>query len=562
MKRSLKIFIGHRGVGKSTFLLKLNSPGADLDQYIEQREKISLLDIFKTNGEQYFRELELKYFNELVGKASIEYISVGAGFKFIDKPKFSKIIWLRRESDALGRIFFDRPKLSNKDDLTEFLAKYQERENYYHSISDQIIDLGEGDFSIQQFEKDLLQENLKPVSGILTDSKYNRISEAFFKDLKCDYNEFRDDKSVHFDYKNKTLYSFRLKKASFEQKQSDLSDWALELGAPKVNTEIISLHDGDSTDFEPFSKGKHLKFAPMVSSFKDLIAGFRWQQNDPDNRSFLPRSNSGRWLWFRLFMKGKQKLNFFKIYDPEVADQPNFRQWYNHPDCSKEFAAVIGKDVRYSWSPDYHADFFLKNFNIPFYTISIYPEDFLEGFNFLKSIGLRFACITSPFKKEILQMDLKTNLAVRNLTSCNTIYLKDGQIYGELTDHMGLINSFKNDEIRGQSSVIWGGGGLKETLQSIFKDNIQISARVGSELTNYKVNNLVWAAGEKKIGPLPPESWKIERIIDLNYSEHSIARQIAKDRKIKYISGAEMFVQQALLQQEFWNKMEARNGSK
>jgi len=69
MKKSLFI-IGYMGVGKSRIGQKisriLNLPFIDSDQIIEQQENRSISEIFKTNGESYFRKLEtdfIKYFD-------------------------------------------------------------------------------------------------------------------------------------------------------------------------------------------------------------------------------------------------------------------------------------------------------------------------------------------------------------------------------------------------------------------------------------------------------------------------------------------------------------------
>ena len=54
--------IGSMGSGKTTIgkmlASKLNLPFIDIDKEIEQKEKMVISDIFKENGENYFREIE------------------------------------------------------------------------------------------------------------------------------------------------------------------------------------------------------------------------------------------------------------------------------------------------------------------------------------------------------------------------------------------------------------------------------------------------------------------------------------------------------------------------
>ncbi|MEN9908690.1 MAG: hypothetical protein RLZZ540_1839, partial [Bacteroidota bacterium] len=56
------ILLGYMGCGKSTIAQKLsgmiNTPYVDLDEYIENKAKISIKEIFEIHGEIHFRKLE------------------------------------------------------------------------------------------------------------------------------------------------------------------------------------------------------------------------------------------------------------------------------------------------------------------------------------------------------------------------------------------------------------------------------------------------------------------------------------------------------------------------
>ena len=75
------ILIGFMGSGKSTIgkyvAEKQNLNFVDLDLYIEDKQKLTIPEIFNQNGERYFRELEFKYLQECVNKADI--IATGGG---------------------------------------------------------------------------------------------------------------------------------------------------------------------------------------------------------------------------------------------------------------------------------------------------------------------------------------------------------------------------------------------------------------------------------------------------------------------------------------------------
>jgi len=75
--------IGFMGVGKSTIGLQLanqfNLPFIDTDKEIEKMEGKDILDIFKKNGENYFRNIESKLIKTIKGKS---IISCGGGLPF------------------------------------------------------------------------------------------------------------------------------------------------------------------------------------------------------------------------------------------------------------------------------------------------------------------------------------------------------------------------------------------------------------------------------------------------------------------------------------------------
>ena len=76
--------IGMMGVGKSSIGLgaarKLNITFVDLDDHIRKVENKSINEIFKSHGEQKFREMEMKYLRELdFDGAPVAIVSTGGG---------------------------------------------------------------------------------------------------------------------------------------------------------------------------------------------------------------------------------------------------------------------------------------------------------------------------------------------------------------------------------------------------------------------------------------------------------------------------------------------------
>lgn len=84
------VFVGMMGTGKSTIGKKIankfNLKFYDSDKIIEEREGLSILDIFDYKGEDYFREIESKTIEELLSYGTI-VLSTGGGSFLIDSVR-------------------------------------------------------------------------------------------------------------------------------------------------------------------------------------------------------------------------------------------------------------------------------------------------------------------------------------------------------------------------------------------------------------------------------------------------------------------------------------------
>lgn len=127
--------IGMPGAGKSkigkALAKKLNYEFIDTDKEIEKMEQMTVSEIFKKYGEEYFREKEEELIKKIAFKRNV-VISTGGGM--IENPLIMKylkhnchVIYLKRDSDEK---LFDgrRPKLKNKKD---YLLLKERREPLY-----------------------------------------------------------------------------------------------------------------------------------------------------------------------------------------------------------------------------------------------------------------------------------------------------------------------------------------------------------------------------------------------------------------------------------------------
>ncbi|MFN7824499.1 MAG: shikimate kinase [Pseudobdellovibrionaceae bacterium] len=556
------ILIGHRGVGKSAVLSRLKTvfpqvSTFDLDHEVSQFMGKPISEVFRERGESAFREIEKKVFSDLLVHPRF-IISVGGGFPVDLIPQELYRIWVKRKTDSNGRIFLDRPRLLPQNTpLDEFRIKYLEREPRFQRFSDEVYEMPEG---IRGEDLEERKYFLREIDGGILTLGQEHLQRPQWLDVISKMNferfELRDDllKKDQIENliqklpKDRILLSYRDRSSLsstryFQEKWKVECDWALELGpCPFSDIQILSSH----TSSEPLGLGAHYKWSPLILTWKDLKAGFDWQQKDPQRRSFLPRSQFGRWSWFRLMMKSKQKMNFVRWGVGSAADQPTLVEFLSVPEKFLKFAAVLGDPVFHSYSPQYHKSFF-QEFQMPYFAIQVSREEVGAAIPVLKELGLTCASVTSPLK------ELIGPTVGMSDGSFNTLIFTKGQPLVTNTDAIGLRNWCQ--KVQAQNIVVWGGGGTLRPVMEVFPHAQQYSASRGEPRTSFaevEPEILIWA-GEPQ-APMPLKTWGPQAIYDLNYREDSRAREYAAQLKCEYHSGLYLFEEQARAQQEFWRE--------
>lgn len=547
----IKAIIGHRGVGKSTLLKRWKAYQTDyeffdLDTEIEKQSGKTVFEIFSQNGEVEFRKIEVQVFLSLVQDLNLNrIISCGAGLDLSKIPQTVSILWIRRDSDSLGRYLLDRPQLNI--DLSA-------RESRYQKYADTVYTMPEGLMDPDEAEKSILLGAIKTDACVTLNSKLDTVGLSALFEWRDDLLTEDEFLSLKLGTQN-ILYSVRTDKniphIVIDRKYK--IDWDLSRSLPEdVKVDILSTHEdqiekgiASLRNFE--NSDYQLKLCPLVSDWEDLKTGFEWQQMDPNRRNFLPRSKDGKWNWFRLYMKSRQTLNFVRVAQGSSLDQPTLWQWLSTPnDPIEKFAAVLGSPIQHSYSPAFHKSFFLQ-VSIPFFKIHIDEFDWSKAMAILEKWGLSFAAVTSPLKKLAGEM---THSSALNTLAIDS---KSQKWNSTNTDPIGYKILFQN--LNQKSVVVWGGGGLLESLKIEIPQAHFYSARTGQprEKSHRTVNPevIIWAAGQSDTD-LVPKSWKPSRIIDLSYIENSVARSLAQKYQCHYTSGLEMFIEQARRQQDFW----------
>lgn len=149
------VLLGYMASGKSAvgkiLAKKLNTQFIDLDSFIEEKEQLSIAQIFETRGEIYFRKIEGKYLQELLESKESFTLSLGGGtpcygnnMDFIENKATS--FYLKASIDTI----FDRLKNETSqrplvaaigtENLREYIAKHLfERAPYYEKSQHTIL---------------------------------------------------------------------------------------------------------------------------------------------------------------------------------------------------------------------------------------------------------------------------------------------------------------------------------------------------------------------------------------------------------------------------------------
>ncbi|MCM1039252.1 MAG: shikimate kinase [Ruminococcus sp.] len=154
------ILIGFMGSGKSTVGIKLSyrlrRAMEDTDKLIEKEEGRTISEIFATDGEAYFRNLETECLKKLLRTETHKIISAGGGLPIREENhallrKLGTVIYLRAKAETIyERVKHDtsRPLLQGDDPQGKIRRLMSERTEIYEKTSDIIIDVDDKDFEI------------------------------------------------------------------------------------------------------------------------------------------------------------------------------------------------------------------------------------------------------------------------------------------------------------------------------------------------------------------------------------------------------------------------------
>lgn len=186
--------------------------------------------------------------------------------------------------------------------------------------------------------------------------------------------------------------------------------------------------------------------------------------------------------------------------------------------------------------------------------------------------------VTIPYKETVIPFCDKLSEAAKKIKAVNTIYMKDGLVYGDNTDYYGVIRLFEFYHIKPKTKAVYilGSGGAAKATAYALKELGYLPVVVSRDKEKhkphfqtvidydqfYQIDKYPLVINTTPVGmypnvndcPLPPNiSKKVEIAVDLIYNPKKT--QFMKDASFS-CNGLVMLVAQAIRAQELWqNKL-------
>lgn len=160
LKKMKIVLLGYMASGKSSIGKKLSKSLAmnfiDLDDYIIDKEKMSITTIFKEKGEVYFRLIENKYLREILSKKEDFILSLGGGtpcyannMELVNANENTTSIYLQGSIPTMVERLIKkkakRPLIASlgDDKIPEFVAKHLFERRFFYEQAKMTIKIDE-----------------------------------------------------------------------------------------------------------------------------------------------------------------------------------------------------------------------------------------------------------------------------------------------------------------------------------------------------------------------------------------------------------------------------------
>lgn len=241
--------------------------------------------------------------------------------------------------------------------------------------------------------------------------------------------------------------------------------------------------------------------------------------------------------------------------------------------------AVVGDPVLHSKSPLLFNSIFCESSHDSAYT-RIAASSAEEAVYLFKELGLSGMNVTSPFKEKIMPLLDKIDDEACSIGSVNTVLRKDDKLYGYNTDHIGVTEALKENDvtITGRKCVVLGAGGAARAaayavkkaggdvaiVNRTFEKAERLAAALNTNCAKFEDLQTLLKDADLLIYTIPSalasfhgvikEEWLSDNLIllDANYKNRALVNS-----RFKVIDGKEWLINQAMAAYQIFTGKEA-----
>ena len=249
---------------------------------------------------------------------------------------------------------------------------------------------------------------------------------------------------------------------------------------------------------------------------------------------------------------------FVPIYKEIMTQSKNLQN-------KKENYGLLGKTLGHSYSKIIHE-------KIGYYSYQYFEKNEEELDDFFEKKDFKGINVTIPYKNTVIKYLDFISKKAEKIGAVNTIVNKEGKLYGYNTDYYGFSYDLKknNIEIKDKKCLILGKGASSKTVNEVLKDLdakeiVFLSRKFKPYFKDVKdyfdfeviINTTpvgMYPNNDEYIEEINLEKFeKLEAVVDLIYNPYMTKiLSHAKEKNIKYASGFEMLIAQAVKASELF----------
>lgn len=251
-----------------------------------------------------------------------------------------------------------------------------------------------------------------------------------------------------------------------------------------------------------------------------------------------------------------------------------------------DFYGVLGEKLPHSISPEIHDEIFsILNIDGAYKIFEVEKKDISKLCDSLRILKIKGTNVTIPYKQEVMKYLDSISEEAEKIGAVNTIYLKDGKLYGYNSDYFGFGTIIKkyDVELEGKITMVLGTGGASKAVVTYLLDKgvkkIYLVSRNHKNESDYKDDRVEYRTYEEieeikgdviinttPVGMYPktgvsPVGENIiknfDTLIDIIYNPRVTEfLAIGENLNKKVCGGLEMLVGQAIKSEEVWQEMD------